>query len=80
MLRPWNIDIVLDDQCGKAIYLQIADLYEMYYFDKKATWVSSNNNNFLKKNLADCEIGFQQAQNNLTIQEALRNNNNNNNK
>lgn len=25
MLRPWNIDIVLDDQCGKAIYLQIAD-------------------------------------------------------
>jgi hypothetical protein len=62
---------------GYRVYLQIADLFEMYYFDKKATWVSTNNSNSLKKNLADCEIGFQQTQNNITLQEALNNNRNN---
>jgi hypothetical protein len=61
----------------RKAYLQIADLFEMYYFDKKATWVSTNNSNSLKKNLADCEIGFQQTQNNITLQEALNNNKNN---
>ncbi|HTF81166.1 MAG TPA: type VI secretion system TssO [Cytophagales bacterium] len=61
---------------GYRVYHQVADLYEMYYFDKKGTWVSVNNNNSLKKNLENCEIGFRQLQDNITLQEALRRQNN----
>lgn len=52
-------------------YLPINNLYSMAYYDKKATYNTINNTNFLKKNLSECEIGFQQNQNNITLQEAL---------
>lgn len=56
-----------------SIYMKINNLYSMMYFDKKASWNTINNTNFLKKNLNDCEIGFQQNQNNITLQEVLEN-------
>ena len=59
-----------------SIYMKINNLYSMMYFDKKASWNTINNTNFLKKNLSDCEIGFQQNQNNITLQEAISNNTN----
>jgi hypothetical protein len=54
-----------------SIYMKINNLYNMMYYDKKASWNTINNTNFLKKNLSDCEIGFQQNQNNITLQEVL---------
>lgn len=57
---------------GYRVYHQMADLYEMYYFDKKATVVSINHANNMKKYLANCEIGFQQAQQSMALQEALK--------
>lgn len=59
---------------NNILFNQLKELYGMYYFDKKATWNTVSNSNFLKKNLEECEVGFQQAQNTLTIQEALKNN------
>ena len=57
-----------------ALFSQLKELYSMYYFDKKATWNTVSNTNFLKKNLQDCEVGFQQAQNAISLQNALQNN------
>ena len=37
------------------------------------SWNTINNTTFLNKNLSDCEIGFQQNQNNITLQDALNN-------
>jgi len=56
-----------------SIFMKIHNLYSMLYYDKKAAWNTINNTSFLNKNLSDCEIGFQQNQNNLTIQDALNN-------
>lgn len=56
-----------------SIYMKVYGLYNMMYYDKKASWNTINNTNFLKKNLGDCEIGFQQNQNNITLQEVLEN-------
>jgi hypothetical protein len=53
------------------IFNQLYVFNSMQFFDKKATWNSTNNIAFLKKNLEDCEIGFQQKQDNLNIKNAL---------
>jgi len=58
-----------------SIFMKTHNLYSMLYYDKKAAWNTINNTFFLNKNLNDCEIGFQQNQNNLTIQDALNNSN-----
>jgi hypothetical protein len=60
------------------VYMQVNNLYSMLYFDKKAIWNSSNNKKFLEKNLASCEVGFQQLQNQIGLQEALKQNQNSN--
>ena len=56
-----------------SIFMKIHSLYSMHYYDKKAAWNTINNTAFLNKNLSDCEIGFQQNQNNITLQDALNN-------
>lgn len=53
------------------IFNQLYAFSSMQFFDKKAIWNSTNNIAFLKKNLEDCEIGFQQKQDNLNIKNAL---------
>jgi hypothetical protein len=53
------------------IFNELTGFYSMQFFDKKATWNSTNNSAFLKKNLEECEIGFQQKQDNLNIKNAL---------
>lgn len=53
------------------VFNQLYVFYSMHFFDKKAIWNSSNNVSNLKKNLEDCEIGFKQKQDNLTIKNAL---------
>jgi hypothetical protein len=63
-----------------SIFMKTHNLYSMLYYDKKAAWNTINNTTFLNKNLSDCEIGFQQNQNNITIQDALNNSANNANK
>lgn len=55
------------------IFNQLDLFFSMQFYDKKATWISTSNLEFLKRNLEECEIGFQQKQNNLQIQEALNN-------
>lgn len=61
------------------ILYQLNELYLMSYYDKKANFNSIKTNASIKKNLDECEIGFQQAQNNITIQEALKNSKSDNN-
>lgn len=56
---------------GYKIINQLTFFYSMEFFDKKASWNSTNNSSFLKKNLEDCEIGFQKIQDNLNIKNAL---------
>ena len=51
---------------------QLDDFYSNQFFDKKAIGNSLKNAEFLKKNLDDCEIGFQQTQNSIQLQEALK--------
>lgn len=60
-----------------SIFMKIHNLYSMHYYDKKASWNTINNTAFLNKNLNDCEIGFQQNQNNINLQDALNNSINN---
>ncbi|GEM_PF-1578269 len=62
------------DHSSYKIYMQVADYYSMLFYDKQAISNAVSNAGFLKKNLEDCEIGFQQAQNNINLQEALKNN------
>lgn len=59
-----------------SIYSQTNSFYSTLFYDKKAAWNTINNCVFLKKNLSECEIGFQQNQNNITLQEALQNTDN----
>ncbi|WMJ71889.1 type VI secretion system TssO [Cytophagaceae bacterium ABcell3] len=54
-------------------YMQAATFYSMLYYDKKAVVNTVNNKAFLKKNLEECEVGFQQNRNNLSLQEVLNN-------
>jgi len=61
------------DNTSYSIFMKTHNIYSMLYYDKKAAWNTINNTVFLNKNLSDCEIGFQQNQNNLTIQDALNN-------
>lgn len=62
------------DHSSYKIFMQTADYYSMLFYDKQAISNAVSNAGFLKKNLEDCEIGFQQAQNNINLQEALKNN------
>lgn len=55
------------------IFKQLDEFYSMQFFDKKTMWNSKNNTESLKKNLEECEIGFQQKLNNLHLKEALNN-------
>lgn len=59
-----------------SFFMKSYNLYSMLYYDKKASSNTINNIIFLNKNLSDCEIGFQQNQNNITIQDALNNSTN----
>lgn len=53
------------------VFNQLHVFNSMQFFDKKAIWNATNNIASLKKNLQDCEIGFQQKQDNLNIKNAL---------
>jgi hypothetical protein len=53
------------------IFNQLYVFNSMQFYDKRATWNATNNSAFLKKNLEECEIGFQQKQDNLNIKNAL---------
>ena len=53
------------------VFNQLYVFNSMQFFDKKAIWNATNNIASLKKNLQDCEIGFQQKQDNLNIKNAL---------
>lgn len=59
------------------VFNQLYVFNSMQFFDKKAIWSASNNISYLKKNLEDCEIGFQQKQDNLNIKNALSQGNKN---
>jgi len=61
---------------NSGIYLQANDFYSALFYDKKAIYSTLNNIIFLKENLNQCEIGFQQNQNNITLLETLQNNSN----
>ena len=54
------------------ILYQLKKFYSMQYFDKKAAWNANKNVDLFKKNLEDCEIGFQQIQNTMQLKEALK--------
>lgn len=58
-----------------SIYAQLSNYYAMVLFDKKANSTILKNCEYLKTNLNECEIGFQQNQNNINLQEALKQNN-----
>lgn len=57
------------------IYTQLSNYYTMVLFDKKANSNAIKNCDYLKSNVNECEIGFQQNQNNITLQEAFKQNN-----
>lgn len=54
------------------IYTQLAQYYNMVLFDKNANATIVKNCDYLKNNLNECEIGFQQNQNNINLQEVLK--------
>ncbi len=53
------------------IFNQLYVFYSMPFFDKKATWNSTNNTTALKKELDNCMIGFKQKQDNLNLKNVL---------
>jgi len=67
-----SYDHTKKEQSISSIYYLTNIFYSTLFYDKKATWNTINNCDFLKKNLSECEIGFQQNQNNITLQEALQ--------
>ena len=60
------------DDPNFKIFKQLNTFYAMQFFDKKAVWTSKSNSESLRKNLEECEIGFQQKLNNLHLKEALK--------
>jgi hypothetical protein len=63
-----DIRKIYEDQCidkRYEVFQDIANVYEIWLFDKKEMWGKSQNVKNFAQNLQDCEIGLKKAQDRL---------------